>query len=283
MKKMLTKIYVMKKLFIILPFFVFIVIFSCKKDEDTTPKPSLIPDKVQFAFMGNLTSITCGICGGSGYNNFNTIKKNNSGKIIALAVHCNSPDSMTLNNFYSSYNSSRPSGGGIPAFYIGDKKVNNDASELQNEVTSLISKTPEAQVKFSNKIEGNKMNVTAKVKFFTAVTGDYYLSIYVCEHGLDGSPSAPQGYVQSGGNSTYKHNNVIRTSNNMNQAYGEKINTSSSISANTIINYSCSLDLKPNWNKTNLYVSAVIWKKNPDQSATCKYMFVNGWDTQVYK
>lgn len=274
----------MKKIFIALSFVFFLLVSnSCNKDDDTTPQQSLVPSKVQYAFMGELTSITCGICGGSGYNNFNTIKKNNSGKIIAIAVHCNAPDSMSLNSFYSSYHSSRPSGGGIPSFHIGDKKVNNDVNELQSEVTSILSKTPEAQVKFSNKIEGNKMSVTAKVKFFTAVTGDYYLSIYVCEHGIDGSPSAPQGFVQSGGSSTYKHNNVIRASNNNNQAYGEKINTSSSISANTIINYSCSLDIEPKWNKNNLYVSAVIWKKNPDQSATCQYMFVNGWDTQIYK
>jgi hypothetical protein len=279
---LLIKIFIMKRILLLSITLFIAILFSCKKDEQTVVK-SLTPDKVQFAFIGELTSITCGICGSSGYNNFNTIKKNNSGKIIALAVHCNSPDSMTLMPFYSSYNSSRPSGGGIPAFYVGDKKVNNDASEMQNEVNSIISKTPEAQVKFSNKIEGNKMNITAKVKFFTNVTGDYYLSIYLCEHGIDGSPSAPQGYVQSGGSTTYKHNNVIRASNNNNQAYGEKINTSSSINANTVLNYSCSLDIKPTWNRSNLYVSAVIWKKNPDQSATCQYMFVNGWDTQIYK
>ncbi len=263
---------------------------SCKKEEikedeepivPVVPANDLTPDATQWAFMGLLTSTTCGICGGSGYQNFNSIKQNNSGKVVALAFHCNSPDDAMVNNaLYGSYVSSRPSGGGIPSFHIGDDKTTT--SGMQPYVTVLLSRIPEAQVKFKTAIEGEDIKVTSKIKFFKEVTGDYYVSFYLCENGIDGSSTAPAGYVQSGGGAGYKHNNVVRSANKFNSAYGVKITTAATTAANTVFDYECTIAFSTNWNIANLFVTAVIWKKNPDNSATCQYLFVNGWDKQVY-
>lgn len=268
-----------KKISLIISILLLAVFYSCNKDEEQTTDP-LMPEMKQRAFMGEVTSTTCGICGGSGYNNFNLMKKNNNGKIIALAFHCNFPQDSMQSPLLFSYEGSRPTGGGIPSFHIGDLKVSYN--NLQPYIDTLLKKPLEAQVKFSSKVEGDSMKITSKIKFFKNVTGDYYISFYLCEHGIDGSTTAPAGYKQSSGGADYKHNNVVRLGNVANNAYGEKITTLASTNANTIIKYNRGIYINPRWNKSKLYVSAIIWKKNTDPMAECQYLFVNGWDTQVY-
>jgi hypothetical protein len=75
--------------------------------------------------------------------------------------------------------------------------------------------------------------------------------------------------------SDYKHNNVVRASQIINNAYGEKFSTATTFTADQTFNYNCKIVLNPKWNYNNIYVSAVIWKKNPDVMAICKYLFVN--------
>lgn len=269
----------MKKILLILAIFI-IALFSCEKYESIPVTDALTPDMKQWAFMGEVTSTTCGICGSSGYQNFNLIKKNNSGKIVALAFHCNFPSDSMQSPLLWSYESSRPTGGGIPSFHIGNTKT--PTSGMQPYIDTILRKSPEAQVKFKAEMIGSKMNVTSKIKFFKNVTGDYYISFYLCEHGIDGGSTAGIGYKQSSGASDYKHNNVVRGGNEMNNAYGKIITISENTLSNTVFDYTCSIDINPRWKKENLFVTAVIWKKNSDNAAECQYLFVNGWDAQVY-
>ena len=155
-----------KKISFIISLLLLVVIYSCNKEEEQTTDP-LMPEMKQRAFMGEVTSTTCGICGGSGYNNFNLMKKNNNGKIIALAFHCNFPQDSMQSPLLFSYEGSRPTGGGIPSFHIGDLKVSYN--NLQPYIDSLLKKPLEAQVKFSTKVEGDSMKITSKIKFFKKV------------------------------------------------------------------------------------------------------------------
>ncbi len=270
----------LRKFSLILTLSLIAIIYSCDKYEEVKKEGDLIPDMQQRAFMGEVTSTTCGICGGSGAQNFSLMKKNNSGKLIALAFHCNYPQDSMQSPLLFSYEGSRPTGGGIPSFHIGDKKV--DHNNMQPYIDTLLKKPLEAQVKFSTNLDGDTMRITSKVKFFKNVTGDYYVSFYIAEHGIDGGTTAPAGYKQSSGGADYKHNNVVRMGNEPNNAYGKKITTLASTPANTLISYNCGIYINPRWNKSKLFVTAVIWKKNPDAAAQCKYLFVNGWDMQVY-
>lgn len=197
-----------------------------------------------------------------------------------MAFHCNYPSDSMQSPLLYSYEGSRPTGGGIPSFHIGDIKT--PTSGMQLYIDTLLKKSPEAQVKFKEDLVGDKMNITSKIKFFKNVTGEYYISFYLCEHDIDGGVNSGVGYKQTGGSSDYKHNNVVRSGNDMNNAYGKTISVGSVLS-NTVIDYSCSIDVNPKWNKSKLFVTAVIWKKNSDNMAVCKYLFVNGWDSQIYK
>ncbi len=270
----------MKKISFILGLLFIGIVISCNKYEEVRKSDDLTPSMQQRAFMGEVTSTTCGICGSSGYNNFNLMKKNNSGKLIALAFHCNFPQDSMQSPLLYSYEGSRKTGGGIPSFHIGDIKT--PTSGMQPYIDTLLKKSPEAQLKFKAEYVGDKVNITSKIKFFKNVSGDYFVSFYLCENNIDGGATAGPGYKQSSGAADYKHNNVVRAGNANSNAYGEKINTANNTAANSIFDYSCSIDINPRWKKENLFVTAVIWKKNPDNTAECQYQFVNGWDTQTY-
>ncbi len=269
----------MKKVLVYLSFSLLTLIFSCSKDETTVD--STLPTSKQYAFMGELTSTTCGICGSSGHTNFNLACKTNTGKIIALAFHCNAPSDAMQSPLLFSYESSRPAvGGGIPAFYIGDHQIS--LSSLQPSIDSITKNTAEAGVKFTTKIVGNVMQVTAKIKFFKAVTGDYFVSFYLNETGIDGSPTAPVGYVQTAGSTGYKHVNVVRAGNDNGNAYGVKVTKAATTASGTVYDYTCNINIDPSWVKANLFVSSVIWKQNPNTGSSCRYLFVNGWDPKTY-
>ncbi len=271
----------MKKKFLSLGLFIMIaVLMSCSKT-DTTAVIDLTPLQKQYAIMAEETSTTCSTCGSIGHTNFNLAKKNNSGKIVALAFHCNGPTDAMQSNLLFSYDGVHPpQGSAIPAFYIGDHQI--DLYSLQPSIDSILRRVPEAGVKFSTKVVGNLMQVTAKVKFFKQVTGDYYVSFYLCESGIDGSPTAPVGYVQTSGTAGYIHSNVVRAGNATSNAYGEKITKAATTPTGTVYDYTCNITIDPTWKKNNIFVTSVIWKVNPDNSSSCRYLFVNGWDAQVY-
>ncbi len=271
----------MKKIYFYVLLFAVTIIFSCKKSEDTTVVDSLIPIAKQYAFMAEETSTTCGTCGSIGHENFNLAKKTNSGKIIALAFHCNGPSDAMQSSLLFSYENSRPAlGGGIPAFYIGDTEI--DLYSLQPSIDSLLRRTPEAGVKFTSKIVGNVMQVTAKIKFFKQVTGDYYVSFYLCENGIDGSPTAAAGFAQTSASAGYTHCNVVRSGNVTSNAYGVKITKAATTASGTVYDYTCNINIDPFCVKNNLFVTSAIWKANSDINVSCHYMFVNGWDSMIY-
>ena len=71
----------MKKISLIISLILIAVIYSCDKYEEVQKSDNLTPEAKQWAFMGEVTSTTCGTCGYSGYNNFNLMKKNNNGRV----------------------------------------------------------------------------------------------------------------------------------------------------------------------------------------------------------
>jgi hypothetical protein len=114
-----------------------------------------------------------------------------------------------------------------------------------------------AGVHLSKSIDGSNMNVTANMKFFSAVPAgkDYRLAIYVLEDNV----IAPQ--VVSGVSGTvaqYVHRNIWRATNGTDYK-GVKINASAAISADQRFDQSASISLLSNWNKSNLKVMAIIW------------------------
>ncbi|MCF8332411.1 MAG: Omp28-related outer membrane protein [Bacteroidales bacterium] len=248
------------------------VFTSCDKDDDDNNNDSgLNPKQEQWGFAINYTATWCGPCGDWGAPLINDL--NAEGKTVAITAHA-SGDPMYDSDLYNSFQQDRPGGGGIPSFWVGDTKSGSSSaiSDLQN----LKSQTAVAGIDLDFNISGGSASVETAVKFFEQGTGDYYLSVFVLEDGIDGSSSAGQ-YEQSGTsnsypNDDYEHNYVLRASSVNGQAYGELIATDPA--SGKTVNNSYDIPVDGQWTN-NVYIAAILW--NYESGASPSYKFINAY------
>lgn len=220
-------------------------------------------EQKQGAFAVNYTATWCGPCGDWGAPKIHDIEAAGE-NVVAITAHA-SGDPMFNEVLYNSFAASRPTGGGIPSFWVGD--VDDGGAGT---ASTILLQTPPAGLQFSATKTGDVMNVDAQAYFFDAVNGEYYLSVYILEDGIDGSASSGS-YAQNGvaNPETYKHDFVLRTAATPNNAYGEMI-ASGAIPAGTSVSKSYSITLDPSWNDT--YVAVCLWKYDNGNNF---YSFVN--------
>lgn len=254
----------MKKSALLL-FAMIIIIVSCKKDDTTDDSQTVVltPKQVQFGLAINYTATWCGPCGDWGAPLIHELS--NMGDVVAITVHA-SGDPMYIPNLYYSFSSDRPTGGGIPAFWVGDTKTTNTGA-----MTALLGQTPIAGVAMSSVNSGTSMTVKTKVEFFELGIGEYYLAVLILEDGIDGSSSAGQ-YEQNGvlDPSTYHHDFVLRASNAEGSVYGEMIINDPS--KGEIFEREYEIALNPDWNNA-VYAVTILWEKG--ESGSPIYKFIN--------
>jgi len=262
----------MKKLSIILFAFILIASACSKDDEEETPEvKALNPTSAQKGFSIEYTSTTCSLCGHYGGPTLHQFAKDAPHSVV-IALHVNGNHDPMANNLSYGF-TGRPSGGGIPSFWIADKKSDmKDAGAMKAYIAA--NKTAIAGIDLKYTKEGSNMKVEVLTKFFSAGTGDYYLSVYVLEDGIDGSSKAATGYVQPGTsqsypNDDYKHDFVLRAATN-NMVMGEKIMTNPASGKEITKKYTIPLDAS--WTH-KLYAVAVLWKH--DANATMEYSYIN--------
>jgi len=255
----------MKKLTLILLAFVLIA-SACKKDEEEDPE-ALNPTAAQKGFSLEYTSTTCPTCGSRGGPLLHQYAKDAPHGVV-LAIHVNgSSDPMADNSISYGFSSDRPSGGGIPSFWVGDTKTSTSDQDAMKNLVGSGDAIAGIDIKYTK--DGSNMKVETLTKFFKAGSGEYFLSVYILEDGIDGSDTAPAGYKQPGGAPGYIHDFVLRAAAN-NMVMGEKIVTDPS--ADKEISKSFTIPLKADWEK-KLYAVAVLWKY--DQAATIKFGYIN--------
>ncbi len=223
-----------------------------------------LPQKIQMGFVVEYTATWCGPCGSNGAPTMHGLYE--MGNVIGITAHA-SGDPMHIPALYNSFNSCRPSGGGIPAFWIGDNKTSSSGS-----MQSLLDRTPTAGVTFTATKSGNNMVVKTMTQFFEDNTGDFYLSVYILESGIDGTTGE---YEQNGtSDPEYKHDFVLRETNVPNQVYGELIATGP-VSKNKMVRKDYTIALDPSWDQ-NVYAVAVLWRKVA--GGAVEFEYVNGWE-----
>jgi hypothetical protein len=173
---------------------------------------------------------------------------------------------MFISSLYTSFDADRPTGGGIPSFWIGDQKSNSVAY-----METLLQETPSAGIAIEFSKTNTSMTIRTKTKFFEMGSGKYFLSVLILEDGIDGSSSAGD-YEQNGvlNPSTYSHDFVLRASSISNNAYGEEIATTPE--NGTIIEKDYVMPLNSNWGE-NIYPVAILWKVDLSDNPT--FNFVN--------
>ncbi|MCD4697166.1 MAG: Omp28-related outer membrane protein, partial [Bacteroidales bacterium] len=166
-----------------------------------------------------------------------------------------SGDPMFNQGLYNSFENVRTNGGGIPSFWIGDTKTNNESF-----MTTLLEQEQVAGIAISSSKSGTSITVKTKTEFFEAGEGEYYLSVLILESGIDGSSSSGQ-YAQNGTDTpaTYKHDFVLRASATDGNAYGELVTTDPAKGTTVSKNYT--ITLEESWNN-EVYAVAVLWRKS---------------------
>ena len=249
----------MKKLTLILLAFV-LVASACKKDEED--ENTLEPTAAQRGFAIEYTATWCGPCGNWGAPRMH--KYGHDAPHGALITVHASGDPMYNQSLYASFSQDRPTGGGIPSFWVGDAEGNSD-NDMK---TLLASGDADAGIDLSFEKDGNKLTVKTMTKFFSPASGDYYLSVLLCEDGIDGSASAG-AYKQNGtSDPEYKHEYVLRASSVDGNAYGVKISSNPSDGSTVEKDYTFTLD--PSWK--NVYPVAIVWRKDASSSPLYKYI-----------
>ncbi len=176
------------------------------------------------------------------------------GNIVAFGVHIEPAVDPMATSISSGFMGDRPTGGGIPSFWIGD-----EAGDDQSLMTALMNKVPEAGVDLVSTNLDDLMQVKVQVKFFANVTGDYYVNVYLLESGIDGGPEAPSDYIQTGGGAGFMHNHVLRCSGSS-TSYGGELIGQGNIASGTTFDTEFFVGLDSEWVSANLRVAAVIWK-----------------------
>lgn len=245
---------------------IFFLLISCKKDKNDNPDGSY----QQWALALNYTATWCSYCGSWGAPLMHDLYKYEN--VLCISVHTNGDPMYT--KMYPNFNDDRETGDGIPTFWIGDIKTDN-VPESHQATQQLLERDPLAGLHIDYSRTDSILDVTIDIVFYENINGEFFLSTYLLEDGIDGS-SLAGGYTQSGTsesypNDDYMHDYVLRASTTLNDPFGEKITEDPT--SNQTISKTYSFTIKEEWEK-EVYPAAVLWKYDPNGSKPY-YKYIN--------
>ena len=233
--------------------------------EDTiTTAPSIVLKSENKPIVFDYTSTGCPGCGSWGAPTFENLSNQLGNKIVPIAVHIKYGDPMITDEsnalgqnrtgqyftpqlWINNTNSTLLNGGRIDA--------TGSLAALNQNITTFQGEAVQISLGVSHAIQDDKINIRYKHKSETDLDGDYFVSLYVMENHLFHNQA-------SGAVNPFEHNYVIRTSSS--GAFGSKIE-SQNLADNQEFEDTINLDIDPTWDKSNLYVTAIIWKNNGDK------------------
>ena len=236
---------------------------EARKDDGSCTYPENI--KRSLVFKASATWCEdCGVLGKSFSDDITSAYPNAQ----IIEIHRNDDLSSNVGFLIRSHLDSVNVDGGVPSFYVGTQRIDNDYSLLSSEINSEISKPSEVNLAINYNFNDGKFNVNVHSQLANSFSGENcYLAVYIIEDGLI-KPQEIDGYIDSlsGANfdQNFVHNNILRAEANSSEtAFGEPIVFRSD--GNNIISFN-KLEIQPSsvWNYNNLYVVAVIWQKNGD-------------------
>lgn len=213
-----------------------------------------IPQK-QFTLVTKRTATWCPYCGTWGWELFENLIADNSGKALLIAAHysgdlINPTASSITNNF---------GGFGQPLFFLDNENQNVSSGNIDDKRNSIKSKIneaflepPKAQTGMILVDNDNQLDVYTKTRFFQNREGAFYVGVYLIEK--------TWFHYQSGQGQDAQHKNVLRESLTESD-FGELI-ADGMVSAGSEFTFQVSLPLDETYDLNNTTIATIIWEKD---------------------
>ena len=215
----------------------------------------------QKVVITKIAATWCPPCGGTAWDHFEVINETYADKAVILTAHpsrtsdLHAPESID-------FTGNLPQAFGQPLFYINQIK-HTTGTILQNLETAVKDSetiSPLANTGIIATIKDNQIEVDAKVKFFEAGTGDFFLSLLVIEDGV------VEFQFDRGDNAVHKR--VLRSALGE-STFGENI-LNGTVSANAEFDIALTKEIDPAWIAEHIEIAAILWNKVGNN-----YEFVN--------
>ncbi|WP_118952612.1 Omp28-related outer membrane protein [Taibaiella helva] len=225
------------------------------------------PQQKTRAVILDFSETWCPPCGAYGVavgDQLNTeLASSDKGYLIGVK---NSSTPSTINALGGSALASNFAIQGVPTFIINKASVHDgvtgnnsgDVQRMMGKVTTATGTAAVASAAANIAISGNTITVNAKAKFWSAATGQYYMSVFLTENDIEADQnSAPSNPT--------KHPHVLRgamaTSGTAlaGTPWGEQIGTAS-IAANAEFTKTFKVDINSGWNKAKLEAYVILFK-----------------------
>ncbi|MBI1223763.1 MAG: Omp28-related outer membrane protein [Bacteroidetes bacterium] len=220
----------------------------------------------QRSLVTKRTADWCPYCGTWGWNFFENAIDQNGNKAVYMAAHY----SGALSTPAATAITENLGGGYQPRFFLDGTdqgvaagNVNTKLPELQSKINTAFVQAPIVNCGFEPVYENGEIKVAAKVKFFQAAQGEFYLGIYLLEDHV----TAYQASI--GADAVHRH--LFRSSFSE-ETYGQLI-SNENVDAGQ--EFSLNFALQTESPTSHEYeVIGIIWNKEGD-----KYVPMNVWST----
>lgn len=257
-----------------------ILLGACGKEEKkpeenlpTDPYSMLTVSEKNTALLIKFTGSRCGPCGGWGWTAFEEMMSTSAGKAVFLhAYDQNFVSQLFITKTAEDWKktlslNSWPSFVGnhvLQTARVGQGIDVNQTKVNMADVANAHTNAPViANTGLIYKTDGDSVTVTTKTKFFKDVSGEYLVGLYISEDKVVGAQS---GHPKT---PNVEHHFVLRQIDENWSSWGESISTGD-VKAGADFKREIAFSVDPVWNKANLYMFTIIWKK-----VGSKYEFVN--------
>lgn len=263
---------------------------ACKKKttDDGNGAAAFTVENKQRTLLVYNTATWCGPCGTYGGPTFKGVLSN--ADIVAIDLHTSG--SSLLTPIYAPggakkdtamiapfaiylYAQTKPNGY-IPHFYANNTFLGNSevtSTSITSAANTFKAAAPVAGVAVKAAASGNVINIDYKAKAFSALTGDYHLSLLLCEKSVTATQSGAPGGITD-------HKHIVRAT-----AYGTAASPMDAFSPTPVLSNATAgqevsgsksftwelptLATRYNgfkrwdaFNASNTMVAAILWKKN---------------------
>ena len=248
----------MKKILFLFPFLAYTIIGTAQE---------VLPE--QKALITKIAATWCINCGTWGWDIYEDIIEDNSDDALIITAHYNGDlHTNTAKSISDNFGSV-----GQPQFFLGNELTRlhegnrfEKRAEIKEAAQAISAQMPVANTGIQYQLNGKRLEVRVKTKFFQNTTDEFYVATYILESGVLN--------FQTGKEAVVAHSKVLRgafTENDFGIAIG-----SQGISEGSEFVRNQTMDLPADWDKDQLEVVAIIWKKIGDT-----YVYVNGSQIQI--